>query len=102
MYILYYCYKLVTLLREKEQREKEQHDLPERLDTNLEFFNRKMKENLASIFNTRQELLKDAKFITGFSEQELEHMIRSTCDVFLMPAEGLTYLFQLRFRLDPL
>ena len=46
-----------------------------------------MKENLASIFNTRQELLKDAKFITGFSEQELEHMIRSTCDVFLMPAE---------------
>lgn len=82
MYILYYCYKLVTLRREEEQ-----DDPIEELNTDLELFNRRMKENLANIFNIRQELLKDAKFIAELSEDEFQHVVRSTCDIFLMPAE---------------
>ena len=83
MYILYYCYKLVTLLRKKEKYSL----FGEKVEINLQLFNREMKKNLANVFNTREELLKDAKFIAEFSEQEFEHVIQSTCDIFLMPAE---------------
>ena len=83
MYILYYCYKLVTLLREEEQYSL----FSKEVETNLQLFNKRIEENLANVFNTSQELPKDAKFIAEFSEQEFAHVIQSTCDIFLMPAE---------------
>lgn len=83
MYTLYHCYKLVTFLRKEEKYSL----FGKQVETNLQLFNREMKKNLANVFNTRQELLKDAKFIAEFSEREFEHVIRSTCDIFLMPAE---------------
>lgn len=87
MYSLYYCYKLITQLKKIEKQKN--NSLPPRKETeiNLQNLNKNIQEDLVDVFNTNQDLLKGARFIVKFSEEELKDRIQNRCDPFLMPAE---------------
>lgn len=87
MYSLYYCYKLITQLKKIEKQKN--NSLPPRKETeiNLQNLNKNIQEDLVDVFNTNQDLLKGARFIVKFSEEELKNQIQNRCDPFLMPAE---------------
>ena len=87
MYSLYYCFKLITQLKKIEKQKN--NSLPPRKETeiNLQNLNKNIQEDLVDVFNTNQDLLKGARFIIKFSEEELKNRIQNRCDPFLMPAE---------------
>ncbi len=87
MYSLYYCYKLITQLKKIEKQKNNSLQSKEEIEINLQNLNKNIQENLVDVFNTNQDLLKGARFIAKFSEEELKNRIQNRCDPFLMPAE---------------
>ena len=83
MYCLYYCYKLIA--RHKEEKEKRSSS--EIKSISVQKINKIINKNLVDVFNTNQDLLKDARFFLKCSEGEFKNRIQNRCNPFLMPTE---------------
>ena len=81
MYSLYHCYDLIEWLKREERRGILEHK------NNVQNFNKIINETLVDIFNTNQDLLKNAQFTLKCSEEEFKNRIQNRCNPFLMPAE---------------
>ena len=86
MYSLYCAYELTKATRLKAEEVNNSSDAKAKIT--VKFLNEKIKRNLETVFNARQELLKDAQFVAKFSDEKLHClMIDRYCDTFLIPAE---------------
>lgn len=82
MYSLYHCYALIEWLKEQEK-----FSLLEAEKINVQNFNKIINERLVDVFNTNQDLLKNAQFTLKCSEEEFKNRIQNRYNPFLMPAE---------------
>ena len=80
MYALYYFHKRIWGLGKGKAP-----DLLDNMSRNLlpDLNN----EDLAYLFNTSKELLKNAQFISKLSEEQFTHRVKNRANTFLMPAE---------------
>ena len=79
MYSLYYYHKLITSLGE--------NDLPGRNLLDLSKIIEIINKDLADVFNTSRDLLKNASFSPQLSAEQLTDQIQNIRKTFLMPAE---------------
>ncbi|OOV36443.1 hypothetical protein BO98_01610 [Candidatus Synechococcus spongiarum LMB bulk10D] len=86
MYCLYYYHKLIAGLGENK-RDKPFDDIPGDTLTDPSKITEIINRDLADVFNTSRDLLKNASFVPQLSAEQLTDQIQNIRKTFLMPAE---------------